>query len=165
MEIDKDDFFVKSQIQSNIGTIKKLMSSGVFSSPALRLFQEPSFMSVILKLNDLLQKFDNLQYRITFNNDMDNGDITDLVNKVRNAICHLDSPENLLDKKTQLKFVFNMIVGKGNAIAIGDNVIASSDYADDIAFYYGEHRIYLKRHIQRVMEEAVEVVKKLYPIV
>ena len=56
-----------------------------------------------------------------------------------------------------------MIFGKGNAIQLGDKIMAQSDYDDDIAFFYGENRIYLKRHIFRVLDESEEIVQKLYP--
>lgn len=160
--MNKDDFFVKSQIQSSIGDIKNLLNTGVFNAPILRSFQEPVFVSVILKLDDLLQKFRILKERISFKDDISSGDITDLVNKIRNAICHLNSGENLLNNETQTKFVFNMLVGKVNAVKIGDNIIAKADYDDDIAFFYGEHRIYLKRHLIRVLNEATGVETKLY---
>ncbi len=161
--MNKDNFFVKSQIKSNLREIKILLNSGVFNTPILQVFQEPVFVSIILKLDDLLQKFRILNQKINFNDDINSGDITDLVNKIRNAICHLNSGENLLDKKTQTKFVFNMLIGKVNAIDIGDNIVAKSDYDDDIAFFYGEHRIYLKRHIIRVLTESTIIARKLYP--
>lgn len=140
-----------------------MLTTGVFGASVLRPFQEPVFISIILKLDDLLQKFRILNQRINFRDDISSGDITDLVNKIRNVICHLNSDENLLDKETQLKFVFNMVIGKGNIVQIGDNIVAKSEYDDDIAFYYGEHRIYLKRHLIRVLNEAINVECKLYP--
>lgn len=160
--MNKNNFFVKSQIQSNIRDIKILLNTGVFNAPILRPFQEPVFVSIILKLDDLLQKFRILNQRINFKDDVSSDDITDLVNKIRNAICHLNSGENLLDKESQTKFVFSMLIGKVNAIKIGDNVVAKSDYDDDIAFFYGEHRIYLKRHLIHVLNEAIELERKLY---
>jgi hypothetical protein len=160
--MDKDSFFIKSQISSNINNVRNLLNTGVFEAPILKQFHEPVFVSIILKLNDLLQKFDKLGNRINFNDDIDSGDITDLINKIRNAICHLDSPENLLDKKTEIKFVFNMVIGKVNAIVIGDKIVAKSDYDDDIAIFYGEYRIYLKRHIIRIINESIKVYEKLY---
>lgn len=161
--MDKDNFFIKSQIQSNIDDIKRLLDTGVFNASVLRPFQEPVFVSVILKLNDLLQKYDQLGKRINFTDDISSGDITDLVNKIRNAICHLDSGENLLDSEAQIKFVFNIIIGEGEAIKIGDKTVVKSDYNDDIAFFYGEHRLYFKRHLLRVLNEAIVIARKLYP--
>ena len=87
-----------------------------------------------------------------------------LVHNIRNAICHLNSGENLLDKKSQIKFVFCMFSGKVNGITMGENIIAKSDYEDDVAFFYGENRIYLKRHIFKIILESKEVYKKLYDI-
>jgi len=161
--MDKDNFFIKSQIQTSIREVRDLLNTGVYSAPVLRPFHEPVFVSIMLKLNDLLQKYDQLGERISFSEDIPTGDITDLVSKIRNAICHLDSGENILDKEMQIKFVFNVIFGKGKALAIEEKTAAQSDYEDDIAFFYGEHRIYLKRHIIRALNEAIEVAKKLYP--
>jgi len=161
--MDKNNFFIKSQIRSNIHSIQGLLNTGVFQAPVLRSFQEPAFVSIMLKLNDLLQMYDKLGNRINFTDDISSGNITDLVNSIRNAICHLGSPENLLDKESELKFVFNMVTGKGNVVAIKGKVIASSDYEDDIAFFYGEYRIYLRRHVIRVFTEATGIFRKLYP--
>lgn len=161
--MDKENFFIKSQIQSNIDDVITLLNTGVFNVPVLSVFQEPVFVSIILKLDDLLQKFRILGQRICFQDDIIQGDITDLVNNIRNAVCHLNSAENILDKEAQIKFVFNVIIGKGSVIAIGDKEPAKNDYEDDVAFFYGENRIYLKRHLIRVVQEAEKIVKKLYP--
>jgi len=161
--MDKDNFFVKSQIQSNIRDIKMLLDTGVFDASILRSFQEPAFVSIILKLNDLLQKYNQIGKRINFTDDIPSGDITDLVNSIRNAICHLDSGENLLDSEAQIKFVFNIIIGKGEAINIGNKAVAKSDYNDDIAFFYGENRLYFERHLLRVLKEAIVIARELYP--
>ena len=119
--MDKDNFFIKSQIESNIRGIVQLINTGVFGADVLRVFREPVFVSIALKLNDLLQKFDRLGHRIVFNEDISvsDVDITELTRRVRNAICHLDSHENILDEESQIKFVFNIMVGKvPNAIVI-----------------------------------------------
>jgi len=162
--MDKDNFFIKSQISSNIQNVINLINTGVFVADIVKVFREPVFISIILKLDDLLQKFDKLNCRIDFIEDISvkDLDITDLVNKIRNTAFHLSSPENMLDKKSQIKFVFNMINDKApNAISI-DGVSYGADYEDDIAFFYGEYRIYLKRHIIRLLQESREIYKKLY---
>ncbi len=161
--MEKDDFFVQSGIMSNIIIIDQLINTGVFTDINLRVFQEPVFVSIIIKLNDLLQKFNKLDNRISFNDDIISGDITDLVNRVRNAACHIDSLENLLDKESQSKFVFSMIIGRGNAISINGKNMAFSDYEDEIAFFYGENRLYFKRHLIRLINEVKITFNKLYP--
>lgn len=35
-----------------------------------------------------------------------------------------------------------------------DDFELRSDYADDVAVFYGKNRLYLKRHIVRAFEEA-----------
>lgn len=160
--MDKNNFFIKTQIESNINDVENLLSTGVFSAEILRSFQEPVFVSIILKLDDLLQKLRILDERISFTDDIDSGDITDLVNNIRNAICHLNSPENMLDKEKQIKFVFNISVGRANIMQIGKTVV-KSDYDDDIAFFFGENRVYLKRHIARILKETRIIYQKLYP--
>jgi len=161
--MDKNNFFIKSQISSNIDSIARLLNTGVFGAEVLRPFQEPVFVSIILKLDDLLQKFRILGKRISFKDDIRDGDITDLVNKIRNAICHLNSDENMLNDKSQIKFVFNVVIGKGTAVQIDEKAAAVSDYEDDIAFFYGEHRIYLKRHLVRLIHASKNIYRELYP--
>src|SRR3989344_721370 len=159
--MDKNNFFIKSQISSNIDSIARLLNTGVFGAEVLRPFQEPVFVSIILKLDDLLQKFRILGKRISFKDDIRDGDITDLVNKIRNAICHLNSDENMLNDKSQIKFVFNVVIGKGTAVQIDEKAAAVSDYEDDIAFFYGEHRIYLKRHLVRLIHASKNIYREL----
>jgi hypothetical protein len=88
-------------------------------------------------------------------------DITDLLNTIRNAACHLDSPKNYLED-TKTKFVFNTFFGKKhNALEIGQNVFLGCDFEDDVGFYYGENRIYLRRHIVRLLQELPKEINKL----
>jgi len=163
--VEKSNFFVKTDISSNIRYSENLLKTGVFSAGVLRPFQEPVFVSVILKLDDILQKFNILNKRINFDDDINvtKLDITDLVNKIRNAICHINSSENLLDKETRTKFVFGVVIGKGTAISFDGKPLVASEYEDDTAFYYGEYRIYLKRHIVRLIKESKKVYTELYP--
>lgn len=160
-KLDKNNFFIKSQIQSSIRDVKAFLETGVFNAPVLKVFQEPVFISIILKLDDLFQKYRIIGKRITFSEDIERGDITDLVNKIRNAICHKESDEIFLNNK-KIKFVFNIIVGEGAAISIEGEKI-KSDYKDEIAFFYGGYRLYYHRHLIRGLIEAIEIAKELYP--
>ena len=130
------------------------------------LFTQSVFIEVIIRLNYILQKLNNY-CRVTWTDDIQlvGGikDITDLVNKLRNAICHIDSKLNNL-RETTTKLTFN-IVRRGfiNTVKSGSQKIRN-DYNDDIAFYYGEFRIYLKRHIERLVKELPRVIHSLQPI-
>lgn len=163
MSVDQDNFFVKSQMQSSIYQIDKLLRTGVFNTPVLSDFQEPVFLSIIIKLNDLLQKLSQLGERINFSDDIASGDVTDLTNKIRNAVDHPTSGEHILDKQAQIKTTFCVAVGKSNMMSINGKKIGS-DYEDDIAIFFGEHRMYLKRHLIRALNEAMQKYQRLYSI-
>lgn len=159
MSTTNDDHRVS--VEGHVAAVHRLLFMGVFTAPVLQPFMEPVFVSLILKLNDLLQTLSTLGHRITFADDVPSGmDITDLVNKVRNAIAHPSSPENLLDKESHFKFVFNVIHGKGTLIALPS---ATADHADDLAFFFGEHRLYLNRHLFRLFNEALAAYRLMYP--
>src|SRR5205085_1874649 len=122
------------------------------------------FIALILSLHDLLQILRLREHRIVFTDDVPDGqDITDLVSKVRNAIAHPSSPENLLDKDSHLKFLFNAIYGQGSPIVLPGAEAFKSDYSDDVAFFFGEHRLYLQRHLWRLLNEAINEYRSMYP--
>ena len=126
------------------------------------VFTQSVFIEVIIRLDYLLQKLNSINNRITWPEDISNksiDDITDLVNKIRNAICHFDSKLNYIDDSN--KFVFNIACGKmPNAYKVGD-IVLGCDYEDDIAFFYGDYKIYLKRHIERLLKQLPDEINKL----
>ncbi|KKK51195.1 hypothetical protein LCGC14_3117390, partial [marine sediment metagenome] len=131
----------------------ELYSSGIFQGASI--FTQSAFIEILIRLNDLLQFFKGKGQRIDFTDDVKKAeeitDITDLVNKLRNAACHdRTSGESGVDSN---RFVFNRIVGKvPKAIEIG-NLVIGSEYDDDIAYFYGDKLIYLHRHIGRLLNE------------
>lgn len=158
--MNKNDFFIKTQVEADFGRVNELINTGVFSASVLRVFQESVFTEVMIKLNDLLQKLNLLKERVSFTDDVDSGDITDLVSNIRNAVCHMESGEHKL-KDQQIKFTFNIAYGKVNLMSIGEKKL-TSDYQDDICFFFGENKIYLKRHIIRCIQESKNKIQALY---
>ena len=79
-------------------------------------------------------------------------DITDAITAVRDACCHINSFKRLFDDKGN-RGSFMVTYGKGNLLKLNDLEL-KSDYADDIAFFYGNNRLYLKRHIIRAFKES-----------
>jgi len=158
--MNKDDFFIKTQIESDSDRVAELIDTGVFSASVLRIFQESVFTEVIIKLNDLLQKLSLLEKRIAFKDDVDLGDITDLVSRIRNAVCHMESGEHKLEGQ-QIKFTFNIAYGRCNLMSVGEKKL-NSDYQDDICFFFGENKIYLRRHIARCIQESRKKINELY---
>lgn len=135
----------------------ELYTSGVLHH-ASSIFTQSAFIEIIIRLNDILQALDKRGTRVDFKEDISGKgicDITDLVNKLRNAACHERTSG---EKKVEsITFVFNRMIGKiPNAIKIGELTLGS-DYEDDIAFFYGDKRIYLIRHIERLLNEINNV--------
>lgn len=108
----------------------------------------------LIHIHDLAQRAKAIGRTLTFNDDVDliNGitNITDLISKLRNAVCHIRSPSR---KFGEASFVFGRIVGyMPNGIKF-ENYTQGCNYPDDVALYYGEYRFYLRRHGTRAIAE------------
>lgn len=141
----------------------ELFNSQVFTQH--QIFTQSAFIEILVRLNYLLQELSKKGNRIVWTDDVQTDqnikDITDLINNLRNAACHSDSPRNYISNSS-IKFVFNTFVGRSpNAVKIGENISLGNEYQDDIAFYYGDKRIYLVRHIKRLLEELPNEINKL----
>jgi hypothetical protein len=152
-------------LETLITGILRLLRTGAFDNRILEPFQEPVFVSVTLKLHDLLQRLSSLEQRIAFTDDVATGDVTDLVSSIRNAIGHTGSGRNVLDKERNNIMVFSVLRGKmANIFSVSEGTApVGCDYDDDVAIYYGSNRIYLNRHVGRCLNESVEAYGRLYP--
>ncbi|MFA5880162.1 MAG: hypothetical protein WC860_08350 [Candidatus Margulisiibacteriota bacterium] len=157
-----DDF--KFNLQLLLSNCRNLYNSEALWKDELNIFAESVFTKILIQLNDILQKLKKCNLCIIWQDDInkEDGNITDLVSKLRNASCHIDSNNNHINKnKKDTKFVFNKISGNSpNAFKRG-NLVLGCNYKDDIAFYYGEYRIYLKRHIERLIKELPQEIEKI----
>lgn len=150
------DFFTQGQIQSDISRIEMILNCGVFNLESnLHIMRKSASTELMICLHDLLQKCNAENVRITFTDHMDVtsdiSDITDLVAKIRNAVCHITSELHMASDN--VRFSFNVAYGQVNVAQIGD-IKLKSDFPDDVAFFFGTLRIYLKRHIIRAFLEA-----------
>lgn len=141
----------------------ELFNSQVFANH--QIFTQSAFIEILIRLNYILQELNKNNNRIIWADDVQVDknvkDITGLVNNLRNAACHSDSPINYISNSS-IKFVFNTFVGKcPNAVKIGENISLGSEYQNDVAFYYGDKRIYLVRHIERLLEGLPNEINKL----
>ena len=161
MEID---FFSKSEIESSFNRIDAILETNIFhaenkKNPLLK----SAFIELLVCLRDLMYKTEKYSSRISFDEDIVKNDkvndITDVIKYVRDALCHLDSDIHYLEEG-DIKAIFNIIYGKGSILSVFDYV-QESDYLDDICFFFGSQKIYLKRHILPAVEEAKS---KLLPL-
>ena len=153
---------LKRDLLSETQRCAELFNSQIFTKH--QIFTQSAFIEILVRLNFILQELSKKNNRIIWADDVQTDqnikDITDLVNNLRNAACHSDSPRNYISNSS-IKFVFNTFVGKSpNAVQIG-NISLGNEYQDDIAFYYGDKRIYLVRHIKKLLEELPNEINKL----
>jgi len=122
-----------------------------------RFFAEGAFMLLMVNLNDVLRGLSAAELRVNFNDDLTKGDVTDLIANVRNAICHVGSPQRHVDENSN-SLSFCVMVGAGVLAKINDIEIGNP-YQDDVAFFYGKYRVLLKRHIHKAFVEATKRLK------
>ena len=159
------NFFTKSDVESAIRRIDELLGCGIFDQQNYQnVLLRAAFIEMLIALRDLMYKSEKYSSRISFDDDVRKTetikDVSDLIKHVRDALCHPDS-ENHYIEAGNIKATFNVAFGKANLLKIGD-FEQSSQYQDDICFFFGSQGIYLKRHIVRAFEEAKS---KLLPII
>lgn len=157
------DFREKSECLSTIRRIETILETGILIDPQLSRhpLRESAFIDFTICLRDLMSKVETHAERISFTDDIQaNGyikDVTDLITAMRDSCCHINSFKRSLGEP-QKRGSFNTAYGKANLMRI-DGVDLSSDYTDDIAYFYGTNRLYIKRHALRAFEEAKQLLK------
>ena len=141
------------EIKESFGHIDELLKSQIMERGPASVAMAGLTLVLIL-LNDLLQKAAQDGMRIAFSDDVDPAwgrDITDLVNKMQNAVCHVSSGDRRVG---EIRYSFNVLSPGAGIVHDGKRI--ACDYPDDVAFNYGGKRIYLFRHIQRAAQEAAD---------
>lgn len=158
MENSKElGFFDESDIKSSIKRIEDLLACGIFSvENSGNVLFRAAFIELPIAMRDLMYKSEKYSSRIDFTDDVQEkdqvSDVSDLIKYVRDAMCHPDSPHHYIEQGN-IKATFNVAFGKANLMKIGA-FKQCSEYADDVCFFFGSQRIYLKRHVTRAFEEA-----------
>jgi len=158
------DFYTKSDVDISFGRIKILLESGIFEP---KNSQNPLVCSALTELlilvRDLMAKAKIFANPIEFVDDVNVTNevkhVSGAIKFVRDAICHVDS-EKRNHEECRARLSYNIAYGKCNLMKIGD-VEIKSDYADDICFFFGSQKLYLRRHIIRAYEEAKEQLQPL----
>ncbi|WP_186200854.1 hypothetical protein [Burkholderia gladioli] len=149
----RKDVIIESAYRNCEGLVNALGDIRLVGTP----FFEPSFVFVIINLNELLQRASSEKRRVSFTDfvDMVDGvdDVTTLINHIRQAVCHIHSPQNNLGKAY---FRFNSVAGKRKFGRV-DDVLIECEFEDDVAFFYGKKRVYLRRHIVRALKEVGDI--------
>jgi hypothetical protein len=159
------DISAKQDCNSNIERITLLINSGIFEPKNNHNpLQKSAFIDLMICLRDLLFKTEKYVARISFTDDILTNeyvkDVTDAITAVRDACCHIDSFKKLFNDQGGRGEYNVSFYWKGTLMKIG-KVELTSDYNDDIAFFYGRNRLYLNRHIIRAFNEAKEALAPL----
>lgn len=158
------DFFTRCDIETSFKRGREILDTGIFKPencqhPLVR----SAFIELLIVMRDLMFKTEKHASRISFQDDVHQfgkvQDVTGLIKHVRDAICHPDSDNHYIEKGN-IKATFNVAYGKCLLAQIGERQ-QSSDYDDDVCFFFGLGQIYLNRHIIRAFREAEEL---LYPL-
>lgn len=164
MDNKKEDFidwFREGDIRSSMHECAAIFDSGIFNGGGRQPLLKAAVTSLLINLSDLLQKARLDGRRVSSIDSVDVSekvkDLTDLIKVCRNAACHISSGQHMLEG--QNKFTFNCVFGYyPNAIHL-NGVSYGSDYADDIAIFYGQYRVYVRRHLLY----ALDTLASIYP--
>ncbi|MBW8185117.1 hypothetical protein [Shewanella nanhaiensis] len=178
MELSAED---KLQIIEDLNRIEQILNTDIFEE---RNHRHPlvrsAFIDLIICLDDLMSKVQYYCKRIDFTDDLlvttelqerskkRVKDVTDLINFVRHAVCHINEDNRIHRGRTKgpnkerkgAGIFFNRQFGKRGLFKE-----MQSKYEDDQTFAFGEHLIYLKRHIIRAFQEAKELLLENYPMI
>jgi hypothetical protein len=176
------DVFDKSEIRQDLHRIESILSTDIFEEHNCNHpLVLSAFIELIICLDDLMSKSKYYCREIDFTDDVLNTtelqkskkkkvtDITSLINFVRHAVCHINEANRVhggveLNGKVKRRkgagVFFNRTFGKGGLFTEMQSV-----YDDDQSFAFGEHLIYLKRHIIRAYNEAKGELLAKYPMI
>lgn len=141
-------------LESYLRKCQELFSTGIFRQHESPLFQS-AVVHLLVLLKELTSMVANEGNRVIFQDDIlpsnEVKDVTHLIAVCRNAACHILSKENYI--AGDIYSTANTIIGYAPNVWECGGVLRGCDFADDVAFFYGEYRIYLRRHLLRVVNE------------
>jgi hypothetical protein len=154
------------EVWESIERIEKLLATNIFAKEnSDNPFVNAALLEVLVCLRDLMAKTERLATRVDFTDDIvitdKVKDVSDCVKLIRDTLCHLDSNNTEVQRcgyRTR-----GITYGKTEPFFVAYGLV-SSDYEDDVCFGFGVHRLYLKRHIIRALEEAKQKLHDRLPV-
>ncbi|WP_343661113.1 hypothetical protein [Ralstonia sp.] len=151
-----EDFLKAADIGYLLSRCMSIFNLGALNVEEARsVLYEASVTQLLIWLNDLLQRADDDGKRIKFTDDIAPaiGDVTDLISKLRNAACHIRSKNSDVALNTVR---FCVVHGKRPKSMVIRDVVLGCDYEDDSAVFFGQYRLYMRRHALRAVEELAK---------
>jgi len=161
---------IDPRITKAFNRIQQILDTKILDEANHHPLQESALIETLIRLDEILLAANEAGQRISFNDDLKLfppkiKDITDTVHRCRHAVCHVLSTSQIADSKGLPKSQFSRVTPSDYYVefnaAWNKGVLfdsaglkLESDYDGDAAFFYGPHRLYLKRHIIRAFKEA-----------
>jgi hypothetical protein len=147
------------ELKNDLRRIEEILNSKIFEvENSMHVLRESAFIEVMIRARDALEKLKIANRSIGLEImsetvwDSDSGleelSVYCVIKWVRDAMCHVESDNNLVAENV---FSFNVVYGKG--VFMGE---MKSDYADDVAFFFGPVRLYLNRHLRTLTTKMIE---------
>jgi predicted HicB family RNase H-like nuclease len=151
------DFMTKSDIENSFSRIEILLNCGIFlPKNSQNPLVQSALAELLIRVRDLMYKSEKYAVAIKFDDDINITEkvknVSDAIKFIRDAICHIDS-DNHNYNECRARISYNIMYGKGTFMKIED-IELKSEYDDDICFFFGSQKLYLKRHICRAYQEA-----------
>ena len=151
------DFLTKSDIETSFRRIEVLFRCGIFlPENSQNPLVQSALAELLIRVRDLMAKSKKYSSPVEFSDDINTtekiSNVSDTIKFIRDAVCHIDS-DNHNHEECGARMSYNIGYGKCSLMKIGDTEI-KSDYEDDVCFFFGAQKLYLKRHISRAYEEA-----------
>jgi len=159
------------RITKAIIRVRQILDTHVLDQPDHSPLQESALIEILIRVDGILKAAIKAGKRVTFDDDIKQfrnvEDVTDAIHECRNAATHVFVNAQFANSRGQPKegrsepnsnhlwIDRNVSFGKGT-LHDQPPITLRSDYDDDIAIFYGAHRLYLKRHIIRAFEKARE---------
>lgn len=145
-------------IDLTLSAVRPMIFTQNWDMPMMWL-AEAATTNAVIYLNDALQKLSQAGLRIDTREDVEEGDLTDLIARYRNAACHIGSAHRRVRMANGHATVsFNVFLNDGPSLNIEGTRIGP--FPNDVAYYYGTIRLLQGRNLVRAYQLAVRKLHK-----
>jgi len=155
--VDNDQLFMNSITLNGLNNAVLLLNSDVWMQrgPHAALKKNVVLTYILIMLRDAAGRAEKNGNRIVVTDDIPNfqdiKDLTDLIVKARDTVCHYSSKNSNIGTGRVSIITYGRVSNHFNGVDI------QGEYDDDISFWFGTLRVYLKRNLIRMADELQSV--------
>lgn len=155
---ERGEWAVRAALRSVLDEAYQQIEAGAFDEP-----RHPHFAAalshVVLCVDDALQLLKGIGQRVSLTADVEfrvpkrgQADLTGLISAIRNVIAHRRSKRH---EHLNIFLSRMVVIGKSRPVMmIGGIAHAGNPYEDDVAVFWGEDRLLIRRNLYRAIFEA-----------